>query len=112
MSELNGQTMMGRAIKININTPKHGGREPTGSSRPPTKCWAGGWRPQSIPAHHSDTGNGNPYVFDRWQRDDASDHFKLPSEEHRRLYVGGLPRISGQDLVNEEMRALFENYAM
>ena len=111
MQELNGQEVMRRIVKININTLKRGKGRPD-IVRPPTLSYDRGWRPQ--PTQQRQTGNGKEtsYVFDRWQREDAADHFKAPVEEGRRLYVGGLPRIPNQDTVNEEMRNLFKDYNM
>ena len=111
MQELNGQEVMGRPVKININTPKRG-KDRSEGARPPTLSYDRGWRPQPTQQRESGNSEGTSYVYDRWQRKDAADHFKAPSEEGRRLYVGGLPRIPNQDTVNEEMRALFKDYKM
>jgi RNA recognition motif-containing protein len=111
MGELNGKEIMGRPVKININTPKRG-KDRSEGARPPIQSYDRGWRPQTSAPQDPKEGKGNPYVFDRWQRKDAAEHFKGPSEENRRLYVGGLPRIPNQDTVNEEMRALFKDYEM
>lgn len=110
MHELNGKEVMGRPAKININTPKRDKDRSDGAR--PVLSYDRSWRPQAIPARSVPEEKGSPYVFDRWQRNDASDHFKGPSEEQRRLYVGGLPRIPNQGTVNEEMRALFKDYEM
>jgi RNA recognition motif-containing protein len=111
MEELNGKEIMGRPVKININTPKRG-KDRSEGARPATLSYDRGWRPEATPARNFQEDRDNPYVFDRWQRKDAAEHFKAPSEENRRLYVGGLPRIPNQDTVNEEMRALFKDYEM
>ena len=111
MGELNGKEIMGRPVKININTPKRG-KDRSEGARPPTLSYDRGWRPQTTATRDPEEEKGNPYVFDRWQRKDAAEHFKGPSEENRRLYVGGLPRIPNQDTVNDEMRALFKDYEM
>ena len=110
MEELNGKDIFGRPVKINVHTPKRGKDRPEGA-RPVTMSYDHGGRPLATSARKFQEDRGNPYVFDRWQRDDAAEHFKLPSEG-RRLYVGGLPRIPNQDTVNEEMRALFKDYEM
>ena len=54
--------------------------------------------------------NEDAYAFNRWDRKDASSHWTAPNEEGRRLYVGGLPRISGQAVVNLEMKQLFSGW--
>ena len=51
-----------------------------------------------------------PLVFDRYERNDARDHWTKPVEEGRRLWVGGLSAISSQDFVNAEMQDLFEGF--
>ena len=48
--------------------------------------------------------------FDRWSRNDASNQFQAPSEQGRRLYVGGLPSIEPQSAVDAEMQKLFEGF--
>jgi RNA recognition motif-containing protein len=110
MGELNGRAVMGRPVKINVNTPKRD-KDRSEGARPPILSYDRGWRPQISNQDPKQEG-GNPYVFDRWQRKDAAEHFKGPTEENRRLYVGGLPRIPNQDTVNDEMRALFKDYKM
>lgn len=113
MRELDGQEVMGRPVKINLNTPRRG-KDGSHTSRPPTLSYDRGWRPQRFQARDPGHGQGDdPYVYDRWQSGDAAEHFRAPSEECRRVYVGGLPRIPNQeDTVNEEMRAPFKNYRM
>ena len=111
MERLNGENVFGRPVKINVHTPKRGKDRPE-SARPATISYDHGGRPQATSARKFQEVKGNSYVFDRWQRDDAAEHFKTPFEEGRRLYVGGLPRIPNQDTVNEEMRALFKDYEM
>ena len=54
--------------------------------------------------------NENAYVFDRWPRDDASEHWTNPQDEGRRLYVGRLSKRSGQHTVDLEMRDLFDGF--
>ena len=106
--ELSGQQVMGRPIKINFNTQR--GKPRDGASRPPTLSYDRGWRPQASQQRKVGESVGNSYVFNRWERNDADKHHRGPSDEGRRLYVGGLPRIPNQDTVNEEMRALFKDY--
>lgn len=43
-------------------------------------------------------------------RNDAKSHWTAPTLESRRLYVGGLPQISRQHVLNADMAALFEGY--
>ena len=53
-----------------------------------------------------------PPVFDRWIRTDAADHWKGYSEQGRRLFVGGLPRMPDHNTVNSEVRKLFEGFRL
>ncbi|CAJ2510931.1 Uu.00g065560.m01.CDS01 [Anthostomella pinea] len=52
----------------------------------------------------------NAYVYDRWSRDDAPSRWTAPSDEGRRLWVGGLAQVPNQDVLNVEMRALFQRW--
>jgi RNA recognition motif. (a.k.a. RRM, RBD, or RNP domain) len=54
----------------------------------------------------------SPFAFNRWQRDDASAHFKGYSEQGRRLYVGGLPKLSNQSYIDTEIRKLFTGFSV
>ena len=51
-------------------------------------------------------------VFQRWTRTDAPDHFEGYSEQGRRLWVGGLPRMEDHGAVNAGVRELFEGFSM
>ena len=94
IQDLNGKDFLGRPIKI--------GPGVVSSKRQ---------RPQS---QHDRVQRGQvrPPVFDRWTRTDASDHWTRYSEEGRRLWVGGLPRMGTHDAVNDEVRRLFKGYKM
>lgn len=108
MKILAGKLCRGRPIKINLNTPKRGGGGgPIRSARAPTQFYDRMRRPEQLPA--KDAGE-EAYVFDRWKRTDAPQHWIDPPQEGRRLYVGGLPRIPNQDACNLEMRELFAGY--
>ena len=100
LESLQGQQVRGRPVKINLKTER-------AAPGPPTKTHDQGWREQRVPA---ETVKDNAYAFDRWNRDDAREHWTAPPLEERRLFVGGLPRISGQDQVNIDMRELFKGY--
>ncbi|KAA8652638.1 hypothetical protein EYZ11_011596 [Aspergillus tanneri] len=52
------------------------------------------------------------FVFDRWERDDASDHFKGYSEAGRRLRVSGLPKPGTQVFMNEKIRGFFKDFSI
>lgn len=96
---MQGQDIRGRPIRLNHNsrsnskaswprpTAQHRGRNPKGTT------------PADI--------NDGAFVFNRWTRDDAKDHWIAPHDEDRRLFIGGLPRISTQRALDLEMRQLF-----
>ena len=102
LETIQGQNVRGRSVRINFNTKKR--RKTT---RPNTKTYDLGWKAKDIPANDV---NEDAYAFNRWDRKDASTHWTAPYDEGRRLYVGGLPRISGQDIVNAEMKQLFSGW--
>ena len=92
MAELNGKDMLGRPVKIKPGVPKT------------SKGSAYGRRNQS----RCDQESSSPPVFDRWERNDAADHWYDYSK--RRLYVGGLPRMPDQRTAECEIRKLFDGF--
>jgi len=102
METLQGATIRDRPVKIKPKTQRK-----ELSRRLPTKTYDRGWRAQEAQTEHVDE---SAYVFDRWRRHDAREHWIGPTEERRRVYVGGLPRIPNQDVVNLEMRRLFRDF--
>lgn len=102
MEVLQGAPIRNRAVRIRPKTERK-----ELSRRLPTKSYDRGWRAKEEATEHVDESS---YVFDRWRRPDAREHWVTPTEERRRVYVGGLPRIPNQDVVNEEMRNLFHEW--
>jgi RNA recognition motif-containing protein len=96
MAELDGKDMLGRPVKIKPGIPK--------SSKDP----AYGRRGTST---HGGTPS-SPFLFDRWERTDAADHWYDYSASGRRLYVGGLPRMPNQPTADYEIRKLFDGFNM
>ncbi|KAJ9190987.1 hypothetical protein DTO166G4_8464 [Paecilomyces variotii] len=94
MTELAGKDLLGRPVKIRPGVAKSSNDRslPRGESSPRTEKTAA------------------PFAFDRWQRNDASSHFKGYSEQGRRLYVGGLPRPVNQPSVDAEIRKFFDGF--
>lgn len=114
LSELNGVPFMGRTLKVNVHTPRRQGGTPS-NERPQTRSFDRSWRPQLSETRNPQDGENadkSPYVGDRWQRDESQKPLNDPSEEGRRLYVGGLPQIPGQDVINDHMKTLFAGYTM
>ncbi|KAL4952404.1 hypothetical protein BDW69DRAFT_185488 [Aspergillus filifer] len=56
--------------------------------------------------------NGPGYVFGRWERNDASQHFRGYSGQGRRLKVTGLPKPSNQEFMNERLAEFFRGEAI
>ena len=94
--ELNGKELLGRPIKVG-----------PGTARSKNK------RPREEPDQRGLSTWDNPRpVFDRWTRTDAPDHWKGYSEQGRRLFVGGLPRMPDHHTVNADIRELFKGYSV
>lgn len=119
ISSLPGASFQGRPLRVNVHTPKtrgaNGANTPLRSStRSPfsvERTWRGSPAANATETP-SKTGERDSYAFNRWERNDAAAHWTAPVEAGRRLYVGGLPRIDGQEVINEEMKALFDGYAV
>lgn len=94
MLELNGRELLGRPIKLGPGVAR---------SRNKRLCEESHQRARNI------QDNPRP-VFDRWIRTDAPDHWKGYSEQGRRLFVGGLPRMPDHHTVNADVRELFKGY--
>ncbi|KAL4794072.1 hypothetical protein BDV19DRAFT_390581 [Aspergillus venezuelensis] len=84
MTELNGRDFLRRPLKIKPCTPK----------KPDNRR------------------NGPGYVFDRWERNDASQHFRGYSQLGRRLKVTGLPKPSNQQFMNERLADFFRGFVV
>ncbi|KAK2759505.1 hypothetical protein FQN54_002984 [Arachnomyces sp. PD_36] len=95
MRELDGKRILGRPVKIKPGVPKLHGNQSSGSSTTPM---------------HDDEGTPR-YAFDRWERTDAADHWTNYTKGQR-LYVGGLPRVSNQLLVNHEIIKIFDGFTV
>ncbi|KAL2866080.1 uncharacterized protein BJX67DRAFT_356543 [Aspergillus lucknowensis] len=72
MDELDGRDFLGRPLKVKPCIPKAKRDNP-----------------------QRDTG----YVFDRWQRKDAAQHFQGYARTGRHLIVKGLPKPSTQEFM-------------
>ena len=101
ISQLQGHSIRGRTIRINYDTGKQAKRP----RRLETRLANGERR-----SFDFSPTTASPFVFDRYARTDAREHWTKPIEEGRRLYVGGLSDISHQAFVNDEMRRLFDGH--
>lgn len=99
---LQGQPVRGRPVKVNFNTQKK-----PHTQRLPTIAYNGKREARELPTPNV---TDEAFAFDRWSRNDAPSRWMAPLHERRRLHVGGLSRIPNQDVVNSEMRALFQDY--
>ncbi|EQL30828.1 hypothetical protein, variant 2 [Blastomyces dermatitidis ATCC 26199] len=93
MVELNGKDMLGRPVKIKPGIPKSS-KEPFGRRDMATT-------PEKQPPR---------FVFERWERSDAANHWYDYSAQGRRLFVGGLPRMPDQPTADYEIRKLFYGF--
>lgn len=92
---LNGREVLGRPVKIGPDVAK-----PRGVG---LRDGSPSWKSQ----------NQQPSVsYDRWEKDDAADHWKGYTEQGRRLFVGGLPRMSNHYDVEKGVRQFFHGYNM
>ena len=96
MLSMNGKELLGRPIKVGPGVA----RSRTARSRQGSDQRARNTRVDPRP------------VFDRWIRADASEHWKGYSEQGRRLFVGGLPRMPDHHTVNADVRRLFKGYSV
>jgi len=95
MRELNGKDLLGRPVKIG-----------PGIARSSTK------RPRALQDQGHRSRVRQTPVFNRWIRIDAADHWAGYSEQGRRLWVGGLPRMDDHLTVNNDVRELFKGFKL
>lgn len=100
LQKLQYRSVRGRPIKINSNTERKGG---PARARPAAQTHAD-------PSLLTRNVKPNTLVFDSWSRDDAQTHWTAPTDEGRRLYVGGLPHVPNKYALNAEMRSLFQGW--
>ena len=96
MRELNGKDLLGRPAKVGPGVARSRNKRPREESDQRVRHT----RDLSKPA------------FDRWTRTDAPDHWKGYTEQGRRLFVGGLPRMPDHHTVNADVRQLFTGYSV
>ncbi|KAI9872179.1 MAG: hypothetical protein M1830_001994 [Pleopsidium flavum] len=96
MLELDGTPLLDRPVKVRLGVPK---------SRNDNSHGRGGSSFYNRGGHHEPT-------FNRWEREDAADHWQEPSKQGRRLYVGGLPRMANQAAVDADIRNLFQDFTV
>ena len=93
MVELDGRDMLGRPIKIKPGVAKNSAERIQ-------------QRVEGLP----NRDKASPVGTDRWRRNDASSFGKMNSDSSRRLYVGGLPKLVDQDIMNSGVTQFFQGY--
>ncbi|KAJ5095027.1 hypothetical protein N7532_007318 [Penicillium argentinense] len=83
MFELDGRDLMGRPVKIKPGVQKSASSTVSGSLEP---------------------------RLDQWRRQTQPSFAKTHSDSSRRVYVGGLPRLTDQDAVKSNIRTFFEGF--
>jgi RNA recognition motif-containing protein len=96
LNKLEGAIIRDRPLILGRRTPK-----------PKTTRWTANYSPSAY--GRPKTYNAD-FVFDRWKRDDARDHWMAPVEEGRRLWVGGARLSLTQSECNSTMRELFRGW--
>jgi RNA recognition motif-containing protein len=102
--EITGKaTIYGRPVKVNNVVPKKDIR--IGS----IKSYDDG-----TPRLRNETYNNSekPFAVNRWEKSRESNPRQDACKEGRRLYVGGLPQINGQGLLDKKIHEIFIKYKM
>ena len=94
IGDLNGLRVLGRPVKVGPGVPQ-------------SKRVAASARGGSISLSR---GKSSGEAFNRWERNDAADHWKGYAETGRRLFVGGLPRMTTQLDVDRGVQELFQGF--
>ncbi|PKX90645.1 RNA-binding protein [Aspergillus novofumigatus IBT 16806] len=99
MTELDGRDMLGRPVKIKPGVAK------TASERSQQQQQQQ-QRTESSPR----SDKGSPFALDRWRRNDAAAFAKVNSDSSRRLYVGGLPKLTDPEIITTNITNFFKGY--
>lgn len=90
MVELDGRDMLGRPVKIKPGVVKSSNeRSQQGSPR---------------------GDRTTPFSLDRWRRNDAPSFAKVNSDSSRRLYVGGLPKLTDHEALSININNFFKDF--
>ncbi|KAJ5756940.1 uncharacterized protein N7511_007122 [Penicillium nucicola] len=85
MTELDGRDMMGRPVKIKPGVAKSAERIANPSE---------------------------PFKVDRWRQQDKLSFAKVNSDSSRRVYVGGLPRLTEHEAVQGNLKTFFTGFTV
>nr|OQO19261.1 hypothetical protein B0A51_14976 [Rachicladosporium sp. CCFEE 5018] len=103
MQKLQGLNIRDRPVRIKPYHEKFDRR-----TRPPTKSYDYGPHARVF-ATRTDVPR-KASVFDRWSREDIQKSCDTATAEARRLFVGGMSRIPHPDVVDADIRDLFEGW--
>jgi RNA recognition motif-containing protein len=92
MGEFNGRDFLSRPLKV-----KPGVKSGSGTGRFDMR-------------RERQSGDDNPFAFDRWKRLEKPEVMDVAGKERRRVYVGGLPRFTSQADTNTQIRDLFQGF--
>lgn len=90
MIELDGRDFLGRPLKIRPGVVKSSNE-----------------RPQQQLDDSPRNEKKSMASFNRWQRNDIPTPSKNDSDQSRRVYVGGLPRLGDQETINIKITSFF-----
>ncbi|KAE8354112.1 hypothetical protein BDV28DRAFT_131747 [Aspergillus coremiiformis] len=102
MNELDGHDMLGRPVKIKPGVVKSSSERSQQQQSQPQ-------RTDGSPRADNKTP---PFAIDRWRRNDGPTFAKTNSDSSRRLYVGGLPRLSDQEVISSNITTFFKDYKL
>jgi RNA recognition motif-containing protein len=127
MRELDGSDLLGRPVKIKpgvVKSASERAQQRTGTSNGTAATGSDGLNSGSPRGNRT-----SPFNADRWRRDDASasapstpskfnssangsGNGSANSDSSKRLYVGGLPRLTDQEAITSNITAFFKDYTM
>ncbi|KAL3451634.1 hypothetical protein BJX65DRAFT_222280 [Aspergillus insuetus] len=128
MNELDGSDLLGRPVKIKpgvVKSASERAQQRTGTSNG-TAAATGS---DSLSSGSPRVNRTSPFNADRWRRDDASasapstllkfnssangsGNGNANSDASKRLYVGGLPRLTDQETITSNITAFFKDYTI
>jgi hypothetical protein len=128
MNELDGSDLLGRPVKIKpgvVKSASERAQQRTGTSNG-TAAPTGS---DGLSSGSPRVNRTSPFNADRWRRDDASasapstpskfnssangsGNGNANSDASKRLYVGGLPRLTDQETITSNITTFFKDYTM
>lgn len=82
MIDLDGHDLLGRPVKIKPGVAKSAERNP------------------------------DHFAMDRWRRQDKPSFARVHSDSSKRVYVGGLPRLTDHDAIESSLQSFFQGCTM